>query len=46
MIYVKILGSILASAFVVHDDSLWDKCMKILEWMWGMYGLVVVLNEK
>jgi len=46
MIYVKMLGSILASAFDVYDDSLWDKCMKILGWMWGMYDLVVLLNEK
>jgi len=23
-----------------------DKCMEILGWIWGRYGLVIVLNEK
>ena len=37
---------ILASAFDVMIILFQDKGMKILEWIWGMYGLVVVLNEK
>ena len=46
MIYVKMFGSILPSAFDVYNNFLWDKYMKILGWMWEMYVLVVVLNKK
>ena len=46
MVNGKIEVSILASTFDVMMILFRDKRMETLGWKWGMYGLVVVLNEK